>query len=93
MLRVVFELLIVEEKLLAGGKYELGAAIAALQNSVDILHGRLPKRREITEIGYERELLAGPVSLSSCCVMINKGPGRSKFGGEFTTLSRQTGKH
>jgi hypothetical protein len=65
MLGVVLELLVVKEKLLAGGKHKLGAAITALQNSIDILHGRLPKRRENFEIGYEREQLAGPVSLSS----------------------------
>jgi hypothetical protein len=44
---VVLEFFVVEEKLLAGGENELGAAIEALQNSVGILHGRLPQRREI----------------------------------------------
>jgi hypothetical protein len=45
--RVVLELLVVKEQLFAGGEYELGATVIALQNSVDILHGRLPRRREI----------------------------------------------
>jgi hypothetical protein len=44
---IVLELLVVEEELLAGSKYKLGAAIDALQNSVGKLHGRLPQRREI----------------------------------------------
>jgi hypothetical protein len=44
---IVFELLVVEEELLAGSKYKFGAAIDALQNSVGKLHGRLPQRREI----------------------------------------------
>jgi hypothetical protein len=47
MLGIVFELLVVKEKLLARSKYELGATVIALQNSVRKFHGRLPKRREI----------------------------------------------
>jgi hypothetical protein len=42
MLRVVPELFIVEKQLLAGREDKLGAAIVALQNSVDEFHGRLP---------------------------------------------------
>jgi hypothetical protein len=42
MLGVVFELLIVEEQLLARRENELGAAIVALQHSIDEFHGRLP---------------------------------------------------
>ena len=44
---LVLELLVVEEKLLAGGEYKLGSAVAASQNSVGKFHGRLPQRREI----------------------------------------------
>jgi hypothetical protein len=41
-LRVVLELFVVEEDLLAGRKNELGAAVDALQNSIGEFHGRLP---------------------------------------------------
>jgi hypothetical protein len=44
---LILELLVVEEKLLAGGKYKLGSAVAARQNSVCKFHGRLPQSREI----------------------------------------------
>jgi hypothetical protein len=43
VLGVVCKLLVVEEKLLAGREYKLGAAIYALQYSIYELHGRLPK--------------------------------------------------
>jgi len=46
MLGVVLELFVVEEELLAGSEYKLGAAIAALQDSVGKFHGRLPHRRK-----------------------------------------------
>jgi hypothetical protein len=47
-LGIVFEIFVVEKQLLACGKDELGATIAALQHSVDKFHGRLPqKNREI----------------------------------------------
>jgi hypothetical protein len=46
VLGVVRELFVVEEQLLAGSKYKLGAAIYALQYSIYELHGRLPKRGE-----------------------------------------------
>jgi selenophosphate synthetase-related protein len=46
VLGVVFVLLIVEEELFAGCKYELGATVIALQDSVGKLHAPLPKRRE-----------------------------------------------
>jgi len=39
--RVVFELFIVEKKLLAGRKNELGAAIDTLQDSIGEFHGQL----------------------------------------------------
>jgi len=41
--RVVLELLIVEEKLLARGEYKFRATVAAFQNPVDEFHGRFPK--------------------------------------------------
>ena len=47
MLGIVLEFFVVEEQLFACGKDELGAAIEALQNSVDKFHGRLPQRREL----------------------------------------------
>jgi hypothetical protein len=42
VLGVVFELFIVEEDLLAGSKHKLGAAVAALQDSIGEFHVRLP---------------------------------------------------
>lgn len=46
MLGVVLELFVVEEKLLTRGEYEFGAAVIALQNSIDKFHGRLPQSRD-----------------------------------------------
>jgi hypothetical protein len=46
VLGIVGKLLIVEEELLAGRKYKLGAAIYAFQYAIYELHGRLPKRGE-----------------------------------------------
>jgi hypothetical protein len=43
---VVLELLVVEEKLLAGGEYEFSAAVNALEDSILEFHGRLLRRRE-----------------------------------------------
>jgi hypothetical protein len=43
MLRIIFELLVVKEKLLARGEHKFGAAVTAFQNSVDKFHGRLPQ--------------------------------------------------
>jgi hypothetical protein len=78
VLGIVCELLVVEEKLLAGGEYKLFAAVDALQDSVFEFHGRLPQRRGDTESAMTPKLLAGPVSLSSC-FFHNKGPGRTRF--------------
>jgi len=39
---VIFELLVVEEQLLASGEDKLRAAVIAFQDSVGKLHGRLP---------------------------------------------------
>jgi hypothetical protein len=41
-LRIVFELFIVEKKLLARSEDELGTAINACQYSIGEFHGRLP---------------------------------------------------
>jgi hypothetical protein len=44
---VVLELLVVEEKLLAGGEYEFSAAVKTLEHSIFEFHGRrLPRRKE-----------------------------------------------
>jgi hypothetical protein len=47
VLRLVLELLVVEKKLLAGGKDKLSSAVAARQNSVVKFHGLFPQSREI----------------------------------------------
>jgi hypothetical protein len=39
---VVLELFVVKENLLAGGEYELGAAVDALQYAICEFHGRHP---------------------------------------------------
>jgi hypothetical protein len=41
---IVLELFIVEEDLLASSKYELGAAVNALEDSIGEFHGRLPSQ-------------------------------------------------
>jgi hypothetical protein len=46
VLGIVRELFVVEKQLLAGRENKLGAAIVALQDSVDEFHGRLPQSRE-----------------------------------------------
>jgi hypothetical protein len=43
---VVLELFVVEKQLLARRENKLGAAIVALQDSVDEFHGRLPRSRK-----------------------------------------------
>jgi hypothetical protein len=55
VLRVVFELFIVEEQLLASGKHEFRTAVTALQDSVDKFHGRLPQRKEQRSLGHDLE--------------------------------------
>jgi hypothetical protein len=46
MLWIVLELLVVEKQLLTSGEHKFGAAVVALQNSIDKFHGRLPQSRE-----------------------------------------------
>ncbi len=46
MLRVILELFIVKEELLARGEHKFRAAVTAFQNSVDEFHGRFPKDRK-----------------------------------------------
>jgi len=64
VLRIVLELFVVKEELLAGGEYKLSAAVITFQNSVFKFHGRLPQYRDGAEIGHGPQL-AGPVSLFS----------------------------
>jgi len=46
-LRIVFELLVVKEKLLASSKNEFLAAIDTLQYTICELHGRHPQNRDL----------------------------------------------
>lgn len=76
MLGVVFELFIVEEDLLAGGKNKFGAAVAALQDSIGEFHDRLPQNRdEAPKSAMAQEKRAGRGSLFAF-VILNKGPDR-----------------
>ena len=77
-LRVVQKLLVVEEKLLTGGKHKLCAAIDALQNAICKFHGRLPQRRETFRNRPKTHIdSAGPVSLSFVRLS-TQGPGPRK---------------
>lgn len=71
-LRVVFELLIVEEELLARCEDEIGAAVYTLQYAILEFHGRLPNR-ETTPIRPQRSEHCRSGSPSLCAA--NKGPG------------------
>jgi hypothetical protein len=51
-LRIVLEILVVEEKLFASGKDKFRTAVNALENLIREFHGRLPRRRELAEIGH-----------------------------------------
>ena len=53
MFRVVLELLIVKEDLLARRKDKFGATIAALQYSIGEFHDRFPQTGTNTEIGHD----------------------------------------
>ncbi len=68
MLRVVLELLIVEEELLARGEHKLGAAVNALQDSIGEFHGRLPSQGRPPKSATAQLDLAGPGSLMSFVV-------------------------
>lgn len=72
-LGVIFEILVVEEKLLTCSKDKFRAAINTLEYLIREFHGRLPRSREPAEIGHDLEC-AGPVSLSSYVVQ-QLGPG------------------
>jgi hypothetical protein len=74
VLGIVFELFVVEEDLLASGKYELGAAVNALEDSIGEFHGRLPSQGLPPKSAIALQELAGPGSLSSF-VLHYKGPG------------------
>jgi hypothetical protein len=75
---IVLELLVVEEYLFACCKYEVCAAVNALEHSIFELHGRLPSQGRPTEIGHGFTLLAGPGSLPSF-ILQNKGPDRTRI--------------
>lgn len=51
-LGIVLEILIVEKELLTRGEDEFRAAIDAFQYLIREFHGRLPRRRELAEIGH-----------------------------------------
>jgi len=51
-LGIVLEIFIVEEELLTRGEDEFRAAIDAFQYLIREFHGRLPRRRELAEIGH-----------------------------------------
>lgn len=77
MLGIVFELFVVEEKLLAGGEYEFSAAIVALEDLILEFHGRLPQRRDRAESAMILDCSPVP---SPCLVLCTKGPGRKSSG-------------
>jgi hypothetical protein len=78
MLGIIRELFIVEEKLLAGCKNKVGAAIYALQYPIYKLHGRLPEREETHRNPACMPIdLRFPFPFASTCLYI-KGQGRGK---------------
>jgi hypothetical protein len=76
VLRVVFELFIVEEDLLACCENEFGAAVNTLQDSIGEFHGRLPSQGTLPKSATALTKLAGPGSLFSF-VLHSKGPDRT----------------
>jgi len=51
-LGVIFEVFVVEEQLLTCGEDEFRTAVNTLENFIRKFHGRLPRRRELTENGH-----------------------------------------
>ena len=51
-LGVILEILVVEKELFARSEDEFGAAINTLENLIREFHGRLPRRRDLLEIGH-----------------------------------------
>ena len=75
-LRVVLEILVVEEELLARGEDKIGAAINALKYLIREFHGRLPQTGNLLKSAMTSGC-AGPVSLS-LYVVGQRGPGPHK---------------
>jgi hypothetical protein len=72
-LRVVFELLIVKEELLACREDEIGAAVYTFQYAILEVHGRFPTGR-LHRSGRREENTAVPVPC--LCELLTSGPGR-----------------
>jgi hypothetical protein len=73
---VVGELLVVEKQLFAGCEHKLGAAIVALQNSIDKVHRRLPQGQGMTmKSAMIPKCLPVPYPCARTAINI-KGPGR-----------------
>jgi hypothetical protein len=81
MLGVVFELFIVKENLLAGGKNEFRAAIDALHDSIREFHGHVPEDGEPLEadVGGEARRSRFPVFFRK---ITTRARGRLRRGGE-----------
>jgi hypothetical protein len=65
MLGIIFELLVVEEQLLARGENKLGAAVNTLQHSIGEFHGRLPSQGLPPKSAMAQQEIAGRGSLIS----------------------------
>jgi hypothetical protein len=65
VLGIIRELFVVKEQLLTGCKDKRGAAIYALQLSIDKVHGQLPKTGKITATGRHPKNSPFPFPLSS----------------------------
>lgn len=76
-LGVVFELLIVEEELLARRKDEVSAAVNTLEDSICEFHGRLPNRGSSVPAMASQSMPSRSLFLS----VQTMGPGRIKQGG------------
>jgi hypothetical protein len=88
---VVLELFVVEEKLLTGGENKLGATVEALQNSVGILHGRLPKEGKTLKSAISPNNL--PVPFPYLRAANNKkGPGRNDIQQRLQSLPGKPGR-
>ena len=91
VLRIVLELFVVKEKLLAGGEDELNAAIATLQSPVSKFHGRLPQHRE-NRPKSAKVTNSMPVPFPCDRASFYKGPGRIKSCGLLESSDRQAGR-
>jgi hypothetical protein len=91
VLRVIFELLVVKEYLLAGREDELGAAVHTLQYSIGEFHGgRLPPNRDPHRNRPKSWNAPFPVPCSrSCCAL---GPGPLTRAALASQISQRQGK-